>query len=133
TQPSRARCSCGPQATCCASRPSTPRRSRSHAWRSARADVARTFRLTLEYDGAEFEGWQIQPGGRRTVQGVLEIALARVTRERVRPAGSSRTDAGVHAEGLVASVRLETALQPGRLRRALNAPLPHHGALPHPA
>ena len=86
--------------------------------------MARTFRLTLEYDGAEFEGWQIQPGGRRTVQGVLEIALARVTRERVRAVGSGRTDAGVHAEGQVASVRLETGLEPERLRCALNAALP---------
>jgi tRNA pseudouridine38-40 synthase len=86
--------------------------------------VARTFRLTLEYDGAAFEGWQIQPGGRRTVQGVLEIALARVTRERVRAVGSGRTDAGVHAEGQVASVRLETELDPERMRRALNAALP---------
>ncbi len=84
----------------------------------------RTFRLTLEYDGAEFEGWQIQPGGRRTVQGVLEIALARVTRERVRAVGSGRTDAGVHAEGQVASVRLATRLAPDVLRRALNAALP---------
>ncbi len=86
--------------------------------------MARTFRLTLEYDGTEFEGWQVQSGGRRTVQGVLEVALARVTRERARPVGSSRTDAGVHAEGLVASVRLETALEPERLQRALNASLP---------
>ena len=91
--------------------------------------MARTFRLTLEFDGAEFEGWQVQPGGRRTVQGELEIALARVTRERVRPVGSSRTDAGVHAEGLVASVRLETALEPERLQRALNAALPEDVAV----
>ena len=86
--------------------------------------MARTFRLTLEFDGAEFEGWQIQPNGRRTVQGELEVALARVTRERVRAVGSGRTDAGVHAEGQVASVRLETDLDPDRLRRALNAALP---------
>ena len=86
--------------------------------------MARTFRLTLEYDGAEFEGWQIQTGGRRTVQGELEIALTRVTRERVRAVGSGRTDAGVHAEGQVASVRLETGLEPERLRCALNAALP---------
>jgi tRNA pseudouridine38-40 synthase len=91
--------------------------------------VTRTFRLTLEFDGAEFEGWQIQPAGRRTVQGELEIALARVTRERVRTVGSSRTDSGVHAEGLVASVRLETALEPERLQRALNAALPEDVAV----
>jgi tRNA pseudouridine38-40 synthase len=91
--------------------------------------VARTFRLTLEYDGTEFEGWQVQPGGRRTVQGALEIALARVTSERVRAVGSGRTDSGVHAEGQVASVRLETALEPERLRRALNAVLPEDVAV----
>src|SRR4030095_7327843 len=105
-----------------------PRRSRPRWSQSAaRAEagrVARTFRLTLEYDGAEFEGWQIQPGGRRTVQGVLEIALARVTRARGRGVGAGRTDAGGHAEGQVASVRLETELDPERLRRALNAALP---------
>jgi tRNA pseudouridine38-40 synthase len=86
--------------------------------------VARTFRLTLEYDGADFEGWQIQPGERRTVQQALELALARATGERVRTIGSGRTDAGVHAEGQVVSVRLETALEADVLRRALNAVLP---------
>jgi tRNA pseudouridine38-40 synthase len=84
----------------------------------------RTFRLTLEYDGADFEGWQFQPGEHRTVQGTLEQAIARVTLERVRATGSGRTDAGVHAEGQVASVRLATALEPERLRRALNGVLP---------
>jgi tRNA pseudouridine38-40 synthase len=91
--------------------------------------VARTFRLTLEFDGADFQGWQIQPSGRRTVQGELEIALARVTGERARTVGSSRTDAGVHAEGLVASVRLDTALEPERLQRALNGSLPEDVAV----
>jgi tRNA pseudouridine38-40 synthase len=86
--------------------------------------VERTFRLTLEYDGAGFEGWQIQPEGRRTVQGALEAALARVLGRRVRVVSSSRTDSGVHAEGLVASLRAETALEPDRLRRALNGVLP---------
>jgi len=86
--------------------------------------VARTFRLILEYDGADFEGWQIQPGERRTVQQVLEIALARVTCERARVVASGRTDAGVHAEGQVASVRLETPLEPEVLRCALNGTLP---------
>jgi tRNA pseudouridine38-40 synthase len=86
--------------------------------------VPPTFRLTLEYDGAGFEGWQAQRQGRRTVQATLESALARVTGQRVRVAGSGRTDAGVHAEGQVASVSIETALPPERLRGALNGVLP---------
>jgi len=83
-----------------------------------------TFRLTLEYDGTAFEGWQVQPGGRRTIQGSLEDALARVTGRRVRVVGSGRTDAGVHARGQVASVRVETQLDAARLLRALNGVLP---------
>jgi tRNA pseudouridine38-40 synthase len=82
------------------------------------------FRLTLEYDGAGFAGWQVQPGGQRTVQGTLQEAIARVTGQAARVIGASRTDAGVHAEGQVASVALETALEADALRRALNGVLP---------
>lgn len=82
------------------------------------------FRLTLEYDGAGFQGWQAQSGDRRTVQGVLESAVARITGEQTRVQGSGRTDAGVHAEGQVASVRLETPMPAERLRQALNGVLP---------
>ena len=82
-----------------------------------------SFRLTLEYDGADFQGWQVQPGG-RTVQGALEQAIGRVTSKRVRVIGAGRTDAGVHAEGQVASVRVETNLAPAALRHALNGVLP---------
>jgi tRNA pseudouridine38-40 synthase len=84
----------------------------------------RTYRLTLEYDGTEFEGWQRQPAGHRTVQGVLEEALARVTGAPVAVTGAGRTDAGVHAEGQAASARFATRLDPVELRRALNAVLP---------
>jgi tRNA pseudouridine38-40 synthase len=82
-----------------------------------------TFRFTLEYDGAAFEGWQVQPR-RRTVQGELEKALRRVTGKRCALIGAGRTDAGVHAEGQVASARVTTRLAPDALRRALNAELP---------
>jgi tRNA pseudouridine38-40 synthase len=82
------------------------------------------FRLTLEYDGHSFAGWQVQAGGVRTLQGTLEAAVARVTHERVRVHGASRTDAGVHAEGQVANLKLETSLEPRALARALNAVLP---------
>lgn len=88
-----------------------------------------TFRLTLEYDGSGFQGWQVQPGGRRTVQGALEAAVQQVTSERVRVAGSGRTDAGVHAEGQVASLVLAEPVEPERLRQALNGVLPEDVAV----
>jgi tRNA pseudouridine38-40 synthase len=86
-------------------------------------------RLVLEYDGTQFEGWQIQPGGARTVQAELEAAFQRIAGQRVRVRASGRTDAGVHAEAQVASVELETRLEPEVLCRALNACLPRDVAV----
>lgn len=87
---------------------------------------ARGFRLVLEYHGRDFEGWQRQAGTReaRTVQGVLADAVESVTGRAPRIRGAGRTDAGVHAMGQVASVRVETDLAPEALARALNARLP---------
>ena len=88
---------------------------------------ARTLRITLEYDGTDFSGWQRQAQGERTVQGCLEGALAELAERGGPPVtvmGSGRTDAGVHAQGQVASVTLATRLAPAELRRALNAKLP---------
>ncbi len=83
------------------------------------------FKLTLEYDGSAFAGWQKQAQGERTVQGALEAALRTLGRaESLRVIGAGRTDAGVHAEGQVASVHFDTTLEPATLRRALNALLP---------
>jgi tRNA pseudouridine38-40 synthase len=83
-----------------------------------------TFKLMLEYDGTDFEGWQSQPSGHRTVQGTLEAVLARIAGGRVPVAGAGRTDSGVHAEGQVASAALATRLGAHELQRALNAQLP---------
>lgn len=83
-----------------------------------------TFRFVLEYDGTDFAGWQAQATGARTVQGVLEEAIRRVTGEAVRVVGAGRTDAGVHAEGQLASATIETRLTAQTLARALNAVLP---------
>lgn len=98
--------------------------------RLARASSALTllYRVTLAYDGTDFLGWQSQATGTgvRTVQGELENALARLAGagERVAVAGAGRTDAGVHADGQVASFELVRAMDPEDLVRALNALLP---------
>jgi tRNA pseudouridine38-40 synthase len=83
-------------------------------------------RLTLAYDGTDFEGWQIQKrGGARTVQGVLEQALGRLAGGApVRVASAGRTDAGVHALGQVVTFALARSWQPDELLRALNGLLP---------
>lgn len=81
------------------------------------------WKLTLAYDGADFHGWQVQPG-HTTVQGALAEALERVTGEEVLPQGSGRTDAGVHALGQVASVCLLAPIPEPNLLRALNRTLP---------
>ncbi|HTM56423.1 MAG TPA: tRNA pseudouridine(38-40) synthase TruA [Pirellulales bacterium] len=88
----------------------------------------RTFKLVLAYDGTNYSGWQAQQG-HVTLQGTLEAALARITGESLRVAGSGRTDAGVHAEGQVVSFRSETRLAPDVLQRALNAELPRDMAV----
>jgi len=82
-----------------------------------------TFRLTLAYDGTDFDGWQWQPN-KRTIQDELEAALERITQQRPKCFASGRTDAGVHALGQVVSFDSETKLIPEVLTRALNAELP---------
>jgi len=83
------------------------------------------YRVTLAYDGTDFAGFQLQRRGGRTVQGVLEQALARLASgERVVVAGAGRTDAGVHALGQVAAFELPRAMDSEALQRALNGLLP---------
>ena len=84
---------------------------------------ARTVQLVLHYDGAAFAGWQRQPS-ERTVQGVLEESLERLCGAHVPVLGAGRTDAGVHARGQAAGVRVAERWRPAELRRALNAVLP---------
>lgn len=77
-----------------------------------------TVRLDIEYDGAGFSGWAVQPG-LRTVQGELEAGLATVLREPVQLTVAGRTDAGVHALGQVASFAADAEV-PRDLARSLN-------------
>jgi tRNA pseudouridine38-40 synthase len=81
------------------------------------------FKLTLQYDGTDFHGWQMQ-GEERTVQGELTRVLSLLDGREVVVHGSGRTDAGVHAEGQVASVHLRREIEPARLRAAINGNLP---------
>ena len=83
----------------------------------------RTVQLVLHYDGSGFSGWQRQPD-QRTVQGVVEAALERLCSTPVGVLGAGRTDAGVHARGQAAGVRVPEKWDPSALRRALNAVLP---------
>ncbi len=83
----------------------------------------RRLKITLEYDGTNYHGWQIQPG-LVTVQGVLEACLGRLAGAAVPVRGAGRTDAGVHALGQVASCDIETAHSDAIIERALNGLLP---------
>jgi tRNA pseudouridine38-40 synthase len=83
----------------------------------------RTMQLVVQYDGAGFSGWQRQPA-QRTVQGVIEEALARLCGAPVSALGSGRTDAGVHARGQAVGVTVPAKWESAQLRRAMNAVLP---------
>ena len=86
--------------------------------------AVRRFRATVEYDGTEFAGFQVQPGA-RTVQGELETALARLSGGDRQPVmGAGRTDAGVHATGQVIAFTYPGRLSVEALTEALNGMLP---------
>jgi tRNA pseudouridine38-40 synthase len=80
-------------------------------------------KLTLEYDGTAYFGWQLQ-AGHDSIQGRIEAALAQIFNAPIRVHGSGRTDAGVHARGQIAAALLPREFDPAELKRALNALLP---------
>ena len=82
------------------------------------------FKLTIEYAGTRYSGWQVQKNA-RTVQGEIERAVASATGTReFEVYGSGRTDAGVHALAQVAHLDLNTTLPPDTLQRRINDELP---------
>ncbi len=82
-------------------------------------------KLTLEYDGKNFHGWQLQAKtGERTVQGVLQEAFAKLPSEHKNLKAAGRTDAGVHATAMVAHIDTTTLIPNKKLILALNAHLP---------
>lgn len=81
------------------------------------------FKITIAYKGTHFHGWQIQPSD-RTVQGELNAQLRKLFDQEIKTIGASRTDAGVHALGQVASAVLPLKYDPEDLRNRLNDMLP---------
>lgn len=91
----------------------------------------KNIRLTVEYDGTNYNGWQIQDSEQRkksgkvkTIQGTLEGALFNILSTKVRLISSSRTDSGVHALGHVANFKSSTKLTPTQIKNALNSVIP---------
>ncbi|MEJ6949550.1 tRNA pseudouridine(38-40) synthase TruA [Natronospora cellulosivora (SeqCode)] len=81
-------------------------------------------KITLEYDGSKYSGWQIQKNTSMTIQEKVEIALKKVNKKDLKLMGASRTDAGVHALGQVANCLFDVAIPPERVPVALNRYLP---------
>ena len=82
------------------------------------------YKLTIQYDGFRYDGWQRQGNTDNTIQGKIEGVLSRLTGERVEIHGAGRTDAGVHAEGQVASVKLPGQRPAAEIMDCLNRYLP---------
>lgn len=80
------------------------------------------FKLTIQYDGTDFHGWQVQENS-RTIQGELERVIGMLEDAPVTVVGSGRTDAGVHAEGQIANVKMSRQFTPEKLRNAINGNL----------
>ena len=83
----------------------------------------RNIKLTIEYDGTRYYGWQRQPIG-NTIQQELEKAISKVIKEYVEVIGSSRTDSGVHAKGYVANFKTTVKMPAEKFRDAINCKLP---------
>lgn len=82
------------------------------------------YKLTIQYDGARYDGWQRQGNTDNTIQGKIESVLSRLVGESVEIHGAGRTDAGVHAEGQVASVKLPGKRPAAEVKDYLNQYLP---------
>lgn len=85
--------------------------------------MSNNFRLTIEYDGTNYCGWQRQ-NEEPTIQAEIERVLSLITRQNITITGSGRTDAGVHALGQTASFRCNTRLSPQIVLKAMNSLLP---------
>lgn len=85
--------------------------------------MMRNFKLTIEYDGTNYCGWQRQPNG-PSIQQTIETALQTMCRTKISLVGSGRTDAGVHAKGQVANFHSEANIPAEAFQKGLNSLLP---------
>ena len=83
----------------------------------------RNIKITIEYDGTNYHGWQIQPNA-ITIQAAIQDALAKITKTQTQIIGAGRTDTGVHAAGQVANFHTHSQMSPTAFQKALNATLP---------
>ena len=84
----------------------------------------RNIKLTIEYDGTHFNGWQVQDKKKRTIQGEIQEALSQIFKKKIGILGSGRTDSGVHAIGQTANFKTTSPMTPRQILKALNAILP---------
>ncbi|RKU05992.1 tRNA pseudouridine(38-40) synthase TruA [Candidatus Poribacteria bacterium] len=83
----------------------------------------RNIKITIEYDGTNYHGWQIQPNA-ITIQAAIQDALTKITKTQTQIIGAGRTDAGVHAAGQVANFHTHSQMSSTAFQKALNATLP---------
>lgn len=82
------------------------------------------YKITLQYDGTRYYGWEHQPTTDMTIQGKLENVVERMIGKKVEILGAGRTDAGVHAKGMVCNAKFQTELTPSEIREYMNRYLP---------
>ncbi len=82
------------------------------------------YKMVIQYDGSRFYGWEHQPGQEMTIQGKLESVLSAMAGESVEVIGAGRTDAGVHARGMVANAKFDVGKSVDEIRDYLNQYLP---------
>ena len=83
----------------------------------------RNIKITIEYEGTNYHGWQIQSNA-LSIQQVIQDALSKITKSEINLIGAGRTDAGVHASGQVANFHTDSKMPPDAFQRALNSTLP---------
>lgn len=87
--------------------------------------IMRNFKLTLQYDGTKYRGWQSQKNGENTIQNKLETLLSRLLEEDIEVTGAGRTDAGVHARAMVCNFKSQTQMKEEELLSRIRGYLPH--------